>query len=148
PTGKIIGIAPHKKGPVHAVLQAADSIKPGEPALVSYCDYAALWDYAAFKKFIAQNKCDGAVIGYTGFHPHMLRNHHYGYVRMAGERVADIREKQPYTDRPMNEIALCGAYYFRNAGAMLEAFRELERHNELRIEGEHYVSLAYKSMLA
>jgi len=147
-TATIIGVAPHKAGPVHAVLQAGGHIKPDRPAIVSYCDYGAVWDYVAFKKFVAENKCDGAVIGYTGFHPHMLREQRYGYVRMEGERVADIREKQPYTDKPMNEIALCGAYYFRDPQKMLEALRELSAHDELRIEGEHYISLAYRFMLA
>src|ERR1700753_585706 len=47
PTAKVIGIPTHKSGPVHAVLQAAPEIKPDAPALVSYCDYGALWDYAA-----------------------------------------------------------------------------------------------------
>ena len=115
PSAKIIGISPHKAGPVHAVLQAAGEIKPDVPAIVSYCDYGALWDYLAFKNFVEQNKCDGAVVGYTGFHPHMLRNFHYGYIRMGDGRVADIREKQPYTDTPMREVALSGAYYFRSA---------------------------------
>src|SRR5262245_55007868 len=36
PKAKIIGISAHKKGPVHAVLAAANSIKD-EPAIVSYC---------------------------------------------------------------------------------------------------------------
>ncbi|MGE3622909.1 MAG: NTP transferase domain-containing protein [Bdellovibrionales bacterium] len=148
PSGKIIGIAPHKLGPVHAVMQAADHIDLGKPALVSYCDYGAVWDYAAFKKMVNDTQCDGAVVGYTGFHPHMLRDFRYGYVRKAGELVIDIREKQPYTDIPMNEIALCGAYYFRSAATMLQSFRELAAQNEFRIGGEHYVSLAYKSMLA
>jgi len=148
PSAKIVGIAPHKEGPVHAVLEAAQHIKTGEPVLVSYCDYAAAWDYIAFKTLVVQSKCDGAVLGYTGFHPHMLRNHNYGYVRMNGERVADIQEKRSFTGEPMSEIALCGAYYFRDAGTMLEAFRELLPHDELRISGEHYVSMAYKSMLA
>ena len=147
PQAKIVGIAPHKKGPVHAVLQAASHIKPDQPTIVSYCDYGAVWDYAAFKKFVAQNKCDGAVVGYTGFHPHMLRNHHYGFVQMRGKRVADIREKQPYTDQPMSEIALCGAYYFLDPRAMLEAMRKLEKHDELSIDGEHYISLSYKFLL-
>jgi len=148
PTAKIVGIAPHKQGPVHAVLQAADHIKQNEPVLVSYCDYSARWDFAAFKKFVTDTKCDGAVIGYTGVHPHMLRNHNYGYVQVTGDRVTDIREKQPYTDTPMNEIALCGAYYFRDGRTMLDAFHDLSRHDELRIKDEHYVSLAYKSLLA
>jgi NDP-sugar pyrophosphorylase family protein len=148
PAGVIIAIDPHKFGPVHAVLQAADHIKPDEPVLVSYCDFGAVWDYAGFKRFVDEHKCDGAVVGYTGFHPHMLRNHNYGYVHMGDGRVADIREKQPYSDEPMKEFALAGAYYFRNAGTMLEAMRELARNDDMRIDGEHYVSLAYKFLLA
>src|ERR1700733_6903267 len=35
PTAKIIGITPHKAGPVHAVLQVAAEIKPDVPTIVS-----------------------------------------------------------------------------------------------------------------
>ncbi|MBI1273766.1 MAG: NTP transferase domain-containing protein [Alphaproteobacteria bacterium] len=147
PAGTVAAIEPHGRGPVHAVLAAADHVKPDEPVIVSYCDYAGLWDYAAFRAMTETTACDGALMAYTGFHPHMLRNHHYGYVQMDGTRVAAIQEKQPYTDNPMSEYALSGGYYFRTGALMLEVMRALEERDDLQINGEHYVSLAYRPLL-
>ena len=36
PNGRIFGIPPHKKGPISAVLQARDLVKPGQPVYVNY----------------------------------------------------------------------------------------------------------------
>src|SRR5687767_11834306 len=38
PQGTILGIPPHKLGPVHTALAASDLIKDDEPVLLSYCD--------------------------------------------------------------------------------------------------------------
>lgn len=148
PTGKIVGIAPHKFGPTHAVLQAAGSINQNKPAIVSYCDYTGVWDYAAFKHFVSTTGCDAAGISYTGFHPHMLRNTNYGYVQLATDgRVTAIQEKQSYTAQPMAEHALAGAYYFRTGQHMLAAMTDQLRHPEWQISGEQYVSLAFRPLL-
>ena len=39
PTGKIFGIAAHKLGPVHAVLQVENIIDEEKPTIVNYCDF-------------------------------------------------------------------------------------------------------------
>ena len=46
PTAKIFGIAPHRLGPVHAVQQAAHLIDSRRPAIVNYCDFTCVWDWA------------------------------------------------------------------------------------------------------
>ncbi|CAK0769696.1 NTP_transf_3 domain-containing protein [Azospirillaceae bacterium] len=147
PDGVIVGVAPHKLGPVHAVRQAAEFIDPDQPVIVNYCDFSCRWDFAAFQRFAKDSRCDGAVICYSGFHPHMLNSTNYAYVKMEEERVIAIQEKKPYTNTPMNEPASSGSYYFRTGRLMLEAFAITCADPELALNGEYYVSLAYRPLL-
>ncbi|MEI2453371.1 NTP transferase domain-containing protein [Lysobacter firmicutimachus] len=147
PSGRIVAIAPHKLGPVNAVLQAIDAIDPAPPTLVNYCDFSCSWDYADFKDFVAASGCDGAIPCYTGFHPHMMGSTNYAYVRSERGRVLDIQEKRPYTDRPQSEFASSGSYYFASGALMRDAFERTMARPDLELGGERYVSLAYKPLL-
>lgn len=146
PTGRIVGIAPHKLGPVHAVLQVVDLISNEAPTIVNYCDFTCYWDWCHFKKFVKDNDCVGAIPSYKGFHPHTLGSTNYAYMQEVDGWVKDIQEKQPYTDNRMEEFASSGTYYFSTGRVMKEVFR---RQVELGLDlnGEFYVSLAYKLLL-
>jgi len=147
PTGRVVGIAPHKLGPVHAVLQAAPFVDAERPVVVNYCDFSCYWNWADFKRFVAESGCDGAVPAYRGFHPHSLGSTNYAYLKERDGWVQDIREKQPFTDRRMDEYASSGTYYFASGRSMLGAC-EAAQAQGLSVNGEFYVSLAYKPMLA
>lgn len=147
PTGRIVGIPPHKLGPVHAVRQVEHMIDPDRPVLVNYCDFTCYWDWAHFRQFVAKTNCAGAIPAYKGFHPHTLGTTNYAYMREENGWVLDIQEKQPYTDNRMEEYASSGSYYFSSGSLMSDAFAETVRR-DLRIGGEFYVSLAYKPLLA
>ncbi|MES2671284.1 MAG: NTP transferase domain-containing protein [Pseudomonadota bacterium] len=152
PTGRIVGIAPHKLGPVNAVLQAIEHIDPSKPTIVNYCDFTCVWDYPAFKRMVAQDcgdggEWDGAIPCYTGFHPHMMGSINYAYVQTEGERILAIQEKQPYTDDPMREHASSGTYYFATGALMRDAFERCIARPDLALGQEYYVSLAYRPLL-
>ena len=143
PTGKIFGIAAHKLGPVHAVLQVENIIDEEKPTIVNYCDFTCYWDWQHFKKFVKNNSCTGAIPSYKGFHPHTLGSTNYAYMKEKDGWVEDIQEKQPYTNDRMNEFASSGTYYFSSAKIMKESFAELIEKG-IDLNGEYYVSLAYK----
>lgn len=147
PDGRVLGIAPHKLGPVHAVLQAADLIDDSHPVIVNYCDFTCRLDYPAFKNMVAQTECDGALPAYRGFHPHSLGNTNYAYMREVSMRMVDIKEKEPFTKNRMNEFASSGTYYFKSGATMKQAFADCVAQ-DWAVNGEYYVSLAYKPMLA
>ena len=147
PTGNIVGIAPHKLGPVHAVLQIAHLLDAAEPVVVNYCDFTCYWDWQHFRHFVKASACAGAIPAYKGFHPHSLGSTNYAYMREANGWVQDIQEKQPYTSNRMDEYASSGTYYFSSAQLMCDAFR-VTMQQDLNVGGEHYVSLAYKPLLA
>lgn len=146
-TGRIVGIPPHKKGPVYAVLCAIDAIKDDQPTIVNYCDFTCDWNYAHFKKWLATVKPDGCVPAYRGFHPHSLGSTFYAYIKQTNLWMEDIQEKTPYTDQPMNEYASSGTYYFATGKLMKKYFKRTVDEN-LNVNGEYYVSLTYKPLLA
>ncbi|MDF3886534.1 sugar phosphate nucleotidyltransferase [Cupriavidus basilensis] len=145
PTGRIVGIPPHKLGPIHAVRQVESLIDPKRPVVVNYCDFTCFWDWKNFTKFVQTCGCAGAIPAYKGFHPHTLGTTNYAYMRTARGWVSDIQEKQPYTDNRMEEYASSGTYYFSSGRIMLDAFQATMEQN-LNVGGEYYVSLAYKPL--
>jgi NDP-sugar pyrophosphorylase family protein len=146
PMARIAGIAPHRKGPVYAVSQMFDAIDDIEPVIVNYCDFTCYWDYPHFKRFLAETRCDGAIPAYRGFHPHSLGSTFYAYLRERDGWVLDIQEKRPFTEFPTEEYASSGTYYFSSGALMKQTFREA-MYRDFNVNGEYYVSLAYKPLL-
>ena len=147
PSGHVVGIPPHKLGPIHAIRQVEHLIDLNRPVVVNYCDFTCYWDWHHFKEFVATSQCDGAIPAYKGFHPHTLGSTNYAYMREEAGWVLDIQEKQPYTDNRMQEYASSGTYYFATGQIMGEAFRTTMEQG-INVGGEFYVSLAYKPLLA
>jgi dTDP-glucose pyrophosphorylase len=146
PTGKIIAIASCARGPVYAVSQAFATIDDNEPVIVNYCDFTCDWSYADFKKWLSTVNPAGAVVAYRGFHPHSLGSTYYGYLENDGIWARAIQEKKPFTDNPMEEYASSGTYFFAS-GALVKKYFPKAMREDLAINHEFYVSMAYKVML-
>lgn len=95
PRGRIIGILPHKLGPIHAVQQVEHLLDPCKPVVVNYCDFTCYWDWEEFKSFVRVSECDGAIPAYKGFHPHSLGQTNYAYIKEVSGWVEDIQESSP-----------------------------------------------------
>ena len=141
PTGRIIGIAPHKLGPIHAVREIEHLLNLSKPTVVNYCDFTCYWDWHHLKRFLEITACDGCIPAYKGFHPHSLGNTNYAYMKEESGWVKDIQEKQPYTNNRLEEYASSGTYYFASGQLMSDAFRST-MEEDLNVNGEYYVSLA------
>ena len=146
PTGRIVSIPPHKLGPVYAVTQVESLLDPEMQTIVNYCDFTCYWDWEHFKEFVTVTECDGSIPAYKGFHPHTLGTTNYAYMRESDGWVEDIQEKKPYTNDRMEEYASSGTYYFSSARLMFGAFHEI-MEQDLNVNNEYYVSLAYKPLL-
>ena len=146
PKTTIISIKPHKKGPIHAVLEAESILDSLTPTIVNYCDFNSFFNFPNFITHLKEDKPDGCVFTYTGFHPHMLKNTNYAYVKKDKNSVIDIQEKKPYTEKPMLEEVSSGTYYFKSAQIMLKYFKKTTLL-DLKVNGEFYVSMAYKPMI-
>ena len=147
PTGRIVGIAPHKLGPVYAVQQIVGHLNADEPTIVNYCDFTCYWSYADFKAKVLETGCDGSIPSYRGFHPHTLWSNYYAYVPEQDMWAYDIQEKKPFTDNPRQEFASSGTYYFKSAKLMDQYFKRCIEDG-LTVADEYYVSMVYKPMMA
>ena len=146
PKTTIISIKPHKKGPIHAVLEAESILDSFTPTIVNYCDFNSFFNFPNFINHLKKDNPDGCVFTYTGFHPHMLKNTNYAYVKKCKDSVIDIQEKKPFTQKPMSEEVSSGTYYFKTAQLMLKYFKKTILL-DLKVNGEFYVSVAYKPMI-
>ena len=137
----------HKLGPVHSVLQTLDEIDDEEQVIINYCDFSMKWDYKDFEQFVNDNQCDGCVVCYTGFHPHMLGSDNYAFCQVDDHhKISEIREKEPFTDNKMTEFASTGTYYFKKGAYVKKYFKELIE-KDVNIKGEYYVSLVHNLLI-
>ena len=146
PKAQIAVIEPHKLGPAWAVQQASEYIALEAPVVVNYCDFACIWNFAAFREKL-HSGIDGLIATYSGFHPHMLRNTQYAYLKLdpSGE-LMQIQEKLSFTPTPMNEPASSGTYGFGSGQILLNAVNSQISNND-SYNDEFYSSLTYKSMI-
>ena len=137
----------HKKGPVYSVQNFEHHIEDDEQVIVNYCDFSMDWDYDDFEKFVNETECDGCVVCYTGFHPHMLGGDNYAFCKVDEENtIQEIREKQPFTDDKMSEFASTGTYYFRKGKYVKKYFKELIE-KDIRVNDEYYVSMVHNLLI-
>ena len=149
PDAKYLTIPEYKLGPVKAILRAQNTygfVDEKDDVIVNYCDFWQEWDFEAFKSFVRETRPSGVVACWTGFHPHMLNNTKFAYVRAEGDVVKEIREKESFTDDPMNEFASTGTYYFGSGELMLDTMNE-QVSRGLHVNGEYYASLPFQVML-
>lgn len=146
PNAKIAVIEPHKFGPAWAILQASEYVNIDSPVVVNYCDFACTWDFTSFREEL-ESGIDGLIATYSGFHPHMLRNTQYAYLRLDEfGNLIEIQEKLPFTSTPMSEPASSGTYGFGNGNILLGAIRKQISNND-SFNNEYYSSLTYKNMI-
>ena len=146
PSGRIVSIKSHKLGPIYAVMLALDEINLQKATIVNYCDFTCYWDYIHFKDFAKRVNADGIIPSYCGFHPHTLWSNYYAYIKEGGYRAFDIQEKQPFTNKPREEFASSGTYYFKT-GALMQKYFQRCMDEGLMVSDEYYVSMSYKPMM-
>ena len=143
PSAKIIGIDPHKLGPINAVSKVFNYIDTKKPTIVNYCDFTCYWNWDTFKKWTIDKDCDGIIPAYKDFHPHSFGKTNYAYLKEKNLVVSDIQEKTPFTSNKTKEYASSGTYYFKTGQLLIDSFNYVFE-NDLNVNGEYYVSLAYK----
>ena len=148
PTGKLLAIDCHKKGPVYAVKQVYDHIPDNEAVIVNYCDYFMNWDYLDFKAHIEQHNPAGSIVCYQGFHPHLLypENVYAGCLTDDRGYLTQIKEKHSFTIDKTKSLHSAGLYYFQSGQLMKQSFDWLMQE-DLDINGEYYVSMVYDYLL-
>ena len=121
PKATIVRVDSPALGPGDAVLRAREHIPADRPVVVNYCDFTAYQDSDLLAERLSSGEVDGIIPAYTGAHPHMAHSTSYAYVKLAGRRVVDIQEKQPWTDDPLAEFASSGTYAFASGRLLLDS---------------------------
>jgi NDP-sugar pyrophosphorylase family protein len=146
PDATIVGVPPHKKGPVYTMIGMESYIEDTEEVIVCYCDNPYLWNYLEFKKWIKESESDGCILSHVGFHPHRLSSTFMAYVKESNLVVSEIKEKEPYTEDPMQEYASTGTYYFKKGSYIKKYFQKL-MDLDINYNGEYYVTLVYNLLI-
>ena len=146
PDARILTMPNHKKGPVYTVQQAYDYIKDDEEVIICYCDNPYIWNRDDFIQHVTNNNLDGCVLSHTGMHPHTLNSTKMAFMKTENELMLEIKEKECYTDNPMQEHASTGTYYFRR-GDQLKKYCDLAIEQDLSYNGEYYVTLVYNLLV-
>ena len=133
-----------KKGSVNDILQASGIIDDQEPVIVSYCDYYMHWDYPIFKAEVKKRNCEGAIVCYTGFHPHLIPPKNlYASCRVdAEENLIEIREKFSWEKDKTKTRHSSGTYYFKSGHLMKKYYQKMVSLED-SLNGEYYASLPY-----
>ena len=140
-------IEKHKLGPAYAISKIFDKIEDNENVVVNYCDFSMDWRYEDFNKFVKNTNVEGCIITYTGFHPHMLHGSNYAFCKInENNDLIQIKEKESFTSDKMSEHASTGTYYFKS-GELLKKYITHLIENDISINGEFYISLAYNKLV-
>tara|TARA_R110000737_G_scaffold11787_1_gene27755 strand:+ start:89 stop:916 length:828 start_codon:yes stop_codon:yes gene_type:complete len=146
PNSTIVSMPMHKYGPVYTVQEVYNHIDDDEEVIVTYCDNPYIWDRDDFAHHVKDKELDGCILSHSGLHPHTLNNTKMAFMKTQGDLVTEIKEKECYTDNPMNEHASTGTYYFRKGSYIKKYFNEAMEKN-IQYNGEYYVTLVYNLLI-
>ncbi len=135
----------HKKGPGFALLSSG-LLETDQEVFINYCDFANIWNWGAVKEYIEQNKPDGLLPAYKGVHIHSIYGSNYAFIETKNKSVTGIKEKEPFTNNPIEEYASTGGYYFATGKIAKKYINELFV-KDILINGEAYISSAYDLMI-
>ena len=142
----IVSMPYKKEGPIYGLKKMIDFIPNDEQAIVNYCDFSWIWDFEDFKNKVKENDCDGAVVCYKGFHPHLLGEAFYATLDSKDLWMKEIREKYSWHKNKMDDWSSSGTYYFKKGAYLKKYLYEIEKRPEWKINGEFYVSQLFQLM--
>ena len=109
------------------------------PLLIGASDNGFIWDGQKYQNLIKDKSIDAVVWSFRR-HPSSMRNpESYGWIRVdENDTVLEVSVKKPISDKPYEDHAITGAFFFRKARYFLEAFEKLRQKN-IRVNNEFYV---------
>ncbi|MDB3945467.1 NTP transferase domain-containing protein [Gammaproteobacteria bacterium] len=153
PTGKVVWMDSHKKGPVYSTLSALDYVDDGEEVFVNYCDLINRWSFSDLVCEARELNYDGALSAFRGFHPVSLGHTDdpsrpaFAHMRVNGRNEClEVAEKRAFTDNRLNEFSSAGGHYFSRGRYLKKYFNEAIQ-KDIQVNGEYYVSLVFNLMI-
>lgn len=144
---EIVSMPYQKAGPIGVLRNLESRLQQDEPVIVNYCDFSWQWDYNHFRETVQKTGCDGAVVCYTGFHPHLLGPNKYATLEADGHWMKTIREKHSWHENKQDDWTSSGTYYFKSTRALMHYCKAIEQKPDWKINDEFYVSQLYQLMV-
>lgn len=118
------------------------NIDESSPLLIAACDNGMLWSHQEYDRLINHTEIDAIIWTFKG-HPSSRENPQmYGWVKTdeSGELVkaTGVSVKKAISDKPENDHAIVGTFYFREAKLFTKALEKLVG-DDIRVNGEFYV---------
>jgi len=123
--------------PAATVLLAKEKINNNDELIIANCDQLVL-DLCFMHGSIEHYRRRAAHGGILCF---LNDNPKWSYVRMNGDKVIEVVEKQV-----VSNLATVGLYYYAKGSYFVSAAESMIEHN-IRVNGEFYVAPAYNLML-
>ena len=146
PKSTLVSLPYQERGPVAVVEALLDYVDDDDEVIVNYCDFTWVWDYPAFERDVIDSGCDGAVVCYRHFHPHLLGPTTYATLLVEDGWMQEIKEKHSFTGNKETDWTSSGTYYFRRGALLKEYCRRLLDSPSHQIAGEYYVSQIFELM--
>ncbi|MGH9551838.1 MAG: NTP transferase domain-containing protein, partial [Terriglobales bacterium] len=118
------------------------------PIMIGACDNGMMVDRIALRDLLENPKVDAIAFTFRK-HSSSARNPHmYGWIAVqpGTDKATRVSVKKPISDFPINDHAIVGAFYFRNAGMFLAAFDRMVQNN-IRVNGEYYVDSLFGELI-
>jgi NDP-sugar pyrophosphorylase family protein len=127
-------------GQACTVRLAVDELDPHEAVLVAACDNSHLYDADALERVTSDENFDCLIWTYRHDSRVLRRPEAHGWVRTRGNttHVEHVSCKRPLSTTPMEDHAITGCFWFRNAGQMLAAIDAQVATTE-RVGNEFYL---------
>jgi len=110
-----------------------------KPLLIAACDNGLLIDGEAYTKCLTESDVDVVCLTFRNNPTVGANPKGYGYVKIGLDNtILGVSVKEPISEKPMNDHAIVGAFYFKKARAFMAGVAYL-KENECRINGEFYI---------
>lgn len=136
PDARVCLVEEGLQGAACSALLTIEELEADEPLLIVNGDQIILEDiWPQVTQFVDQ-KLDGGIIVFEAVHPR------WSYVKCDSDGyVIEAAEK-----RPISKMATAGVYFFRRAGAAMEAIVGMIK-KDASVDGKFYVCPAYNEMI-
>ncbi|MFN8554529.1 MAG: NTP transferase domain-containing protein [Candidatus Obscuribacterales bacterium] len=125
------------------LLRAIPPQNPDSQLLIGACDNGIIYDPVKWNALLNEESIEVAALSFRR-HPASERNPQmYGWIKTDGTiadfpKITGVSVKKAISDRPRDDHAIVGAFYFRRTSDFLKAYEKLKAEN-IRVNGEFYV---------
>jgi NDP-sugar pyrophosphorylase family protein len=120
------------------------NVSDDKPLLIGACDNGMLWDHNKYRALINNSEIDAIVWTVKGHPSSRINPNMYGWVEVSendNSAIIDataISVKKAISDSPVNDHAIVGTFYFRQASIFKQGLKILKDKN-IRVNNEFYV---------